>query len=506
MSHSWRRTPLSLSLVLSLSLAGLLGGCSALPAVGPDYRAPIAATLLPDSQWQAALPHEGQDARLIDWWRSFDDPVLLALLTRAEADSPNLAEAVARIDEARAALGGTDAPHWPALTAGGHVTRNNGSAELPQPVMTTHGIRLDARWEIDLFGHVRRANEAASARLDSQQQRWHAARVTLAAEVASQYVNYHVCRQTQRTLQADLQSRRATARIVSEAATAGLSAPAEARLAHASAAAAADAAAAQEAACVLLQKSLVTLTGLDHEALRALLDQAPAQLPQPRTFRVASLPLAWLAQRPDLAASERQLAAASADIGVATAHRYPRLALVGNLTRDKSHPDDGPALLARPWFFGPSLSLPLFDGGALAANQQAAQARYAQALARYRQAVRAAVEEVETALVLLDAAATRSDEAHIAAEGYRAHFAANEQHWRAGGISLLTLEESRRLSSQAERQEIARQQERVLHWIALYKALGGGWQADRPPPAPIAESAPAPAAPNTLARTGDLLP
>lgn len=134
-------------------------------------------------------------------------------------------------------------------------------------------------------------------------------------------------------------------------------------------------------------------------------------------------------------------------------------------------------MLSKPWFFGPSLTLPLLNGGALAARQDAAQARYAQSYARYRQAVRGAIEEVESALVNLDAARSRNEQAHLASAGFRAYFQAAEQHWRAGGISLLALEDARRQASAAERNEIALQRDRVLYWIALYKALGGGWQA-----------------------------
>ena len=124
--------------------------------------------------------------------------------------------------------------------------------------------------------------------------------------------------------------------------------------------------------------------------------------------------------------------------------------------------------------------MPLLNGGALASQQDAAQARYAQAFARYRQALRSAVEEAETALVNLDSATRRAEHASTASQGFKAYFQAADQHWRAGGISLLALEEARRSASMAERNEIALQRDRVLHWIALYKALGGGWNAGQP--------------------------
>lgn len=479
----------------------LLGACCALGlsacatqlAVGPDYETPDAASLLTSNHWQAALPHQGDAAALLDWWQSFNDPVLIELLRQAEADSPTLAEAVARIDEARSGLTLSGAGHWPQLGAEVHQLRNNGSGDVSNmlqymsaafdvPAMTTRGVSVDAQWEIDLFGRVRRGTEAARARLASSQSGWHAARISLAAEVAGKYIDYRTCQLTLHTIAADLKSREETAQIVGIAAKGGISAPADAQLARAGAADTASFHTAQQAACQLTRKSLVTLTGLAEDRLQALLDTPdargdgrPAALPAPASFRVDTLPVALLAQRPDLAMAERQLAAASADIGVATANRYPRLSLVGNLMRDKTD-YQGTDILSKPWYFGPSLSLPLFAGGALAAQQDAAQARYAQAYARYRQAVRGAIEEVEATLVSLEAARQRSQHARQASQGYRSFFDAAEQNWRMGGISLLALEDARRLATAAERNEIALQRDYILSWIGLYKALGGDWQ------------------------------
>ncbi len=463
--------------LIGLASVFLAAGCA---SVGPDYAQDGASRVELAGQWQAAPPHDGQTGALLDWWSSFKDPLLKELLARAEADNPSLAEAVARIDEARSGLTSAESGHWPSVNVGARELRNNGSADFPMPAQTTRGIVVDAAWEIDIFGRVRRGSEAATARLESQENQWHAARISLAAELASKYVSYRACQLTTRAFERDVKSRDESARITAIAAQAGLTAPADAQLARAGAAETAAYLTAQQAACAITLKSLVTLTGLRETDLQQRLQPAPDSLPTPAAFAVDSLPVALLAQRPDLAARERELAAASADIGVAAANRYPRLSLVGNLTRDKSSADDGPVILSKPWSFGPTLSLPLLNGGALAAQQEAAQARYAQAFARYRQAVRGAVEEVETALVNLDSAQRRVENAHTASQGFTAYFLAAEKNWHAGGISLLALEEARRSASAAERNEIALQRDRVLYWIALYKALGGGWEATWP--------------------------
>lgn len=463
----------------TLWLAGLclLAGCA---SVGPDYTAPQVELA---DRWQAALPHAGETGTLLGWWMRFNDPVLTELLIRAEADSPNLAEAVARIDEARAGLTVAGAGHLPVVNAGVQSIRNNIATPNVVPAQTTRSATIDAAWEIDIFGRVRRSGEAADARLEMQENNWHAARVSLAAEVAGKYVDYRACRLLAQAFTRDVKSRQESARITDIAAQAGLVAPADAQLARAGAADTASALTAQQAVCDIAVKSLVTLTDMNEPAMRRLLQEGRAAIPQPVAFSVDSLPVALLSQRPDLAASERELAAASADIGVAEASRFPRLSLLGNLEVDKTRiggASNGTTIVTKPWSFGPALSLPLFNGGALAARQSEAEARYAQALARYRKATRAAVEEVETALVNLDSATQRAAYAHTASESFSAYFKAAETNWHSGGLSLLLLEEARRSATAAERNEIMLQRDQVLHWIALYKALGGGWNTAVP--------------------------
>jgi NodT family efflux transporter outer membrane factor (OMF) lipoprotein len=240
----------------------------------------------------------------------------------------------------------------------------------------------------------------------------------------------------------------------------------------------------QRAECELLVKSLVNLTGFDEAALRALMAHAGAQVPQPAALAVPSVPAQALRQRPDLAASERELAASSAEIGAAVADLYPSLSLTGSITVSASNLSSS----VTTWSLGPSLSIPIFDAGKRRAAVDSAQASYRSALADYRQSVRDAVKEIEQALVRLDSTARRADQAGQAAQEYRRYFEATEVNWRAGGASLLTLEEARRSALSAQIDEIALQRNRVQYWIALYKALGGGWQPDSPalPPQAVA--------------------
>lgn len=458
-----------LSAAIVATLMVMLSAC----AVGPNYREPQFAV---PQTWQAALPHAGQQASLIDWWSQFNDPVLTRLLRAAEADSPTLEKSAASIAQARAAITTADAAAYPSLN--GSASSKRASATPPlSGVQTTTGVAVDAAWEVDLFGSVRRANEAARARLQGSERDWHQARVSLAAEVATNYTNYRACQLLLAANQRELASRRETARLTAITVNAGFTAAADGNLVNAGAATASSNLIAQQAQCDLTVKSLVALTGMDEGVLRGVLGMQTG-LPVPAEFSISSLPVALVSQRPDLASAERALAAANADVGVAQANRYPRLSLSGSISFGIVDVA-GKSTEATSWSFGPALTVPLFDAGKRRADVSAAQARYGQALANYRGAVRTAVKEVEQALVNLDSAARRESDARTAAESSQRYFNAVETNWRSGGASLLNLEDARRTANTAEQNLIGLQRDRVLDWITLYKALGGDWPQAR---------------------------
>jgi NodT family efflux transporter outer membrane factor (OMF) lipoprotein len=315
---------------------------------------------------------------------------------------------------------------------------------------------------------------AGRARRAARTAEWHDARVSLAAEVAAQYLQFRYCEALVGIAQADAASRAETATLTARAAEAGFQAPANAALARASAAEAASRLTAQRAECEVAIKALVALTGLDEPAVRARLQAGAARLPTPREFEVRAVPATLLAQRPDLAAAERALAAASADVGVAEGDRYPRLSLAGSVGPLRLDAGQVGATLST-WSIGPTLTLPVFDGGRRAANVDAARAAYAAAEADFRARARQAVREVEEALVRLEAAHARDADARIAADGYRRSFEAAQVRWRNGLGSLIELEDTRRVLLAADSNLAGVQRDRVAAWVQLYRALGGGW-------------------------------
>lgn len=466
-----------------------LAGCGALPRVGPDYAGPpqsrsqaMAEAVGTATQaetftgWQAALPHGGAPAQLTDWWRQFDDPALLAFQQAAQRENAGIAQAAARIEQARAAAVAANSAGLPVVDAG--LSASRGTLNIGTNILLVNQARasLQAGWEIDLFGRIRREKEAAGARLEARTDDWHDARVSVAAEVAAQYLQYRYCQALVAIAQADAESRAGTATATERAAQAGFQAPAAAALARAGAAEAASRLTAQRADCDLSIKALVALTGLSEPSVRQQLAQTDARMPSPRAFEVTALPASLLAQRPDLAAAERAVAAASADIGVAEGDRYPRLSLLGSVAPLglKTSGFSGNLLT---WSIGPSLSLPVFDAGRRAANVEAAKAAYTAAEAEYRARARQAVREVEEALVRLNSAASREQDALTASQGYRRALDAADVRWKNGLGSLLELEEARRYALVADSALATVRRDRVAAWVALYRALGGGWSA-----------------------------
>lgn len=474
--------------------AALIGMTLCACALQPAYQPPATAAATATA-WQAATPHGGRTPELVNWWTQFDDPSVAALIGHAEADNPTLAQATAQIRSARASLASSGASAWPAVTGSASSTRARqgatdmgGVASATAGLSTTHIGALDASWELDLLGRQRSARASAQALLQARIDDWHDARVSLAAEVADDYVQYRACQLLAHAYWTQADSQAQTARTTRAATAAGLTAPSDGNLAEAGAASSAFTAVAQATGCELLLKSLVALTGMQEIELRGVVDRSrgtPPTLPEPTGFRVDSVPAALLRQRPDLASAERALASRYADIGVALADGYPSLSLGGSIRA--SALQGAPSFTS--WSLGPSLSLPILDGGANKAAIESARASYDQQLASYAGALRNAVKEVEQALVNLDGAARRTEDAKRAADQYQRYFSAISANWRAGNDSLLTMEEARRSATSAQVTWIELQRDRVRYWIALYKALGGGWQANADADAPATDVA-----------------
>ena len=448
----------------------LLAGCAA----GPDYVRPDIQTPL---NWQAPVPHSSKMEQMTDWWSQFKDPVLTALQQAAQSDSPTLDQAVAAIKSARSSVTTSRASGIPSLSASASATNSGyvGTASSTATTIssgTTTSSGIDASWEVDLFGGVRRSVESAKATVEAKEADWHNARISLAAEVATDYVDYRACRLMLASYEDQAHSYQETLRMARISVEAGFSAPSDLALAEAGAASASSNAIDQQAQCNLGIKALVAVTGLEEMHIRELLGSDSVPIPTPAEVSIESVPATLISQRPDIISSERQLASAMAKIGVAEANRWPSLNLTGSIAVSQTA-----GVATTPWSLAPVLSLPLFNAGSLASKVDSARADYDSALATYKSNVRTAVKEVEQALVSLDSAARRESESRTSATRYRAYFRTSQISWQAGLTSLLDLETARRTAITAEISLVGVNQTRVDQWIVLYKALGGGWQS-----------------------------
>lgn len=495
------RPKLIATLFLPLGLGLGLTGCTLMrpPA---QVEAPFPA------QWNAPLPHGGSLASLADWWRQLDDPLLVELIAAAEAASPNVASAAARVAEARSTRVQAGAALLPSLdgtasasrgtsgfSSGGASTGSTGSgstssgSELSASTpVTTLQAGLQSKWEVDLFGRLRADRDAAEAKQNSANAKWHDARVAVAAETANAYFAERACQEQLRVAESDTRSRAETSRLTDLSARAGFTAPADAALARASAADASGRLTQQRAQCAVQRKTLVALSGIDEPTLAQKLAAAPTQRVLPAVGSIASVPAEAISQRPDVYAAELGVASASADVGSAEAERYPKLTVSGNIGRSQLRVS-GFRQSLETWTVGPvSLTVPLLDGGARKANTDAAKARYAEAVSLYRANVRQAVREVEEALVNLDATNARTTDADSAVKNYQASFDATQARYSSGLASLFELEDSRRTLFTAQTARVSLQRERTEAWVALYRSMGGGWSRSATASPEITES------------------
>ena len=451
---------------LTLMVTLVVAGCASTPPP------PAPAQPATPAAWQAPLPAAG--STLAGWWSRLDDPALVPLIEAAQAASPTLSQASARIAQARATRVAAGAGLLPQLGASASAQR---AADPTQPTATSTSAALQASWELDFFGGVRAGRDAAQARVDAAQAQAQAARIGVAAETASSLVELRACEAQVEITRIDAASRAETARLTEVAERAGFRAPADAALARASAAQGRAQEADQRARCELIVKSLVELTALDEPTLRAKLAPASGRLPQGQPPAARALPAELLQQRPDLIAAAATVSAAAADVSQREAARWPQVTLSGSVGALRVSTGAG-TLSGSTWSLGPlAVNLPLFDGGRRAADVEAARATYDDAVVQLQGTVRTAVREVEQALVRIDAADSRRADALAAVHGFEASLAAVEARWKGGLASLFELEDARRSAASARSSLIDLDRERIAAWIALYRALGGGWTA-----------------------------
>lgn len=471
----------SSSRVATCGLVLLLAACA-----GTPLRAPVAVDL--PEVWRAPLPHGGSTAALADWWQAFLDPMLPKLIERAQASNPNLQVAAARHRQARALVKQARAGQLPQLGVSATSSRGqnlNGVAG----VSTQSDAQFNASWELDLFGGKRAEVEEQAAKAGAAQNDWHAARVTLAADVAAAYVNLRLAQAREETAELDGLLAVQLSTWGRQQQAAGLMNATDVALLQTDASLATSRRSSERAEAQVALQELALLLGVPAAPLAAELE-APTLptawalprrvLPSVPAFAVHTLPAQLLAQRPDVAASHQRWLAALAHQRSVDAQRYPQLSL-GALAGETRLRVGGQSSVSSLWSIGPSLTLPLFDGGARLAQSQIARAEGDEAAAALQAKWQTAVAEVEESLERMSAARDRNREAESVALQWQGIAQRAMLQAQAGLQNGPQRAVSQRNALTAHRDLLTAQADQAQAWIRLYRTLGGGWNADPSP-------------------------
>jgi outer membrane protein, multidrug efflux system len=470
-----------------VAAVGLL--CAAGCMVGPNYRRPDVATPPSFGELAPSAPTPGRSDAVADgiptaWWTTFDDQLLTSLITRTVQSNLTLLQAEARVLEARSLRRIVAADLWPQAEAIGSYTRertskNGLSTGGPGKVFNLFQAGFDANWEVDVFGGNRRAVEAADASVEAAQDDRNAVLVSLMGEVGLEYVTYRSLQQRIALANQNLAAQQGTLDLTRRLFDAGLAPELDVQRAAAQVATTAStipllvqqAAQAMHALSVLIGEPPMTL----REELAAV-----GPIPKPPAQVAVGLPSDLLLRRPDVARSERQLAAQTAEIGVATRDLFPRFFITGAASLQSVRASDFFDWQSRALSIAPSVSWQIFSGGRIRANIALQTATQHELLAAYEAAVLQAFQDVEDALVAFShEQATRAQLQDAVRANQRAADLARQAYAQGltDFLTVLVAEQSVFTS-----QDTLAQTERdvALQLVALYKAVGGGWEAGAP--------------------------
>jgi NodT family efflux transporter outer membrane factor (OMF) lipoprotein len=413
------------------------------------------------------------------WWEAFGDPTLTGLVRRATGGSLTLQQAQARILQARAALGSAKADQWPSVTATAQASRSRTSTNAVTPTGAAGAATLfqagfDTSWELDLFGGKRKAWEAAQARYEASVEDLRATLLSLAGDVASNYITLRGNQALLEVTRQNAETQRQAVNITEERQRLGLTSGLDAAQARAQLAATEAELPALEASIRQSSHRLGVLLGLEPTALVAELSQTKP-LPAAQGAVAIGLPLELLARRPDLRSAERNLNAALADVGVARADLYPKFDLTLGLGLQSAGASTFTSISSRYWSIVPGLSLPVFNRGAIKANLAKKEGVYQEALAGFQASYHSALEDVENALANYYAERARAAGLAEALSQSRLALALAQERYRRGLTSFLDVLTAQSSVHTAQRSLTQSQAQILTDLVALHKALGGGW-------------------------------
>lgn len=463
------------ALLVSLALSGCM--------VGPDYRRP---DLTMPADWRTG-PAQPSSLADLAWWEVFNDPALQELIRTGVAANRDVQVAVARVFEARAQLGVARAALFPQLDAGASYdyTRPNSKnslflrslprapgAEVEAPTGDVYRTQVDLTFELDLWGRLRRATEAARAELFASEDSWRSVLITLVADLARTYFDLLELDRELEIARSTLQTRRASLDLQRQRAERGLSTQLDVQRAAAEVAVAAATLPDVERRIAQTENALNFLVGRNPGPIPrgAVLDgqRVPPEVP-------AGLPSALLERRPDIRQAEQTMIAANARIGEAKAAYFPRISITGLFGLESVSMSSLFKGASRVWDIGPTMTVPIFTAGRISGTVKASEARQQQALAQYRRTIEQAFREVADALVFHQKMREirAEQEARVAATR-QALYLANLRYDRGLSTYLDVLDQERQLF-RAELDLASSTRDQLTAVVQVYKALGGGW-------------------------------
>jgi len=454
--------------------------------LGPNYQRPeqpLPEQFTEIEGWKHAEPAELADKG--PWWQLYQDELLTGMLHTLDASNQNLAAAEAAWREAQAALGSTRSELYPQLSAQGSSTRSaqgrdeitknkNVQAQGRDEITKNKNVQLGLSWQLDLWGQVRRQVEAGQARADASAADWAALRLSLQAQLVQNYIQLRTLDEQIRIVQRNLDAYARVLKITENRYQSGMVTKAD-----------------TSQALTQLRSTEAQLLDLNSQR-RRLQHSIALLLGQPATgFQLSAqaglpampvlpenIPSSLLERRPDIAAAERRVMAANAEIGVAKTAYFPSFSLNAS---GGYRSEQWSGLLNTPnrfWSIGPQFDLRLFDAGARRARSQQAQASYDQQVAKYRQTTLEAIVEVEDALVQL---LSLQDEYRVQAQASAAAQEALqliENQYQAGMVDFLAVSSAQTTALNAERTLLDLQARQLTASVQLMSALGGGWHQE----------------------------
>lgn len=482
MKHVTTRTLGTIAVWVGIGTAAL-SGC----AVGPDYTPPEMAT---SGQFRSLSESQPVSSRLVAgparvdrWWALLSDPMLDSLVERAVSANLDLRIAATRLSEARALRGTVAAEQFPRVDAGAGYERYRSSEN------TSRGFRVeedssgadsyragfDASWEIDLFGRVKRSVEAADADVSVAAETLSDVLVSLVAETARNYSELRAFQRRLAVTEFAIQTERDTLALVEARLRAGLATELDVAQARTQLSGRMSQLPPLRVGVRRSSHRLAVLIGQEPGALLDELAEARPIPPVPAEVAVG-VPADLIRRRPDIRRSEREIAAATARVGVATADLYPRFTLLGSFGLESGRFGDLFDLDSRRWSIGPSMSWPVFDGGRIRSTIRVRDAQLERALLAYEKSVLVAFEEVENAMVAFIHEQGRRVSLSDAVDSSTLAVELARERYQNGLVDFLNVLDSQRLLYLAQDELVLSEQTVTVELIALFKALGGGWE------------------------------